>query len=82
MTGLNEALNEVAAIIKAGIGRMMNEEEKVLSRERKSVKEAGNTEFISISLFLLTKTVSDTNPTDVWTRNSNNNRLYNYICYI
>lgn len=53
MMGLNEALNEAAAIIKASIGRMMNEEEKLLSGERKSVKRAGNTEgFFSISLFL------------------------------
>lgn len=52
MTGLNEALNEAAAIIKASIGRMMNEEEKLLSGERKSVKGAGNTKFLSHSLSL------------------------------
>lgn len=52
MTGLNEALNEAAAIIKASIGRMMNEEEKLLSWEWRSVKGAGNTEFPFLSLAL------------------------------
>lgn len=62
MTGLNEALNEAAAIIKASIGRMMNEEEKLLSWEWRSVKGAGNTEFpflslaLSLALFFLTHT--------------------------